>query len=115
MTETKIIFIISSGVEQKEKALTGLRMAINMKVKKRVADVRVLFFGPSEEMISKGDEMIDQMLKEASDAGIYKTACIFIAQNKKIEDGLISKDVKLEPAGEVLAKALQEGFVPITF
>jgi hypothetical protein len=33
MVETKIIFIISSGVEQKEKALSGLRIAINMKVK----------------------------------------------------------------------------------
>ena len=72
MTETKIIFIISSGLEQKEKALTGLRMAINMKQKNRVSDVRILFFGPSQEMIAKGDEMIDGMLKEATDAGIYK-------------------------------------------
>lgn len=115
MVDTKIIFIISSGAEQKEKALSGLRMAINMKVKNRVDDVRVLFFGPSQEMIAKGDAMIDQMLKEASDAGIYRSACTFIAENKKIEKQLRDKDIKLEPAGEVLAKALKEGYFPITF
>ena len=115
MTETKIIFIISSGLEQKEKALTGLRMAINMKQKNRVSDVRVLFFGPSQEMIAKGEEMIDAMLREATEAGIYKSACVFIADNKKISEPLKSRNINLEPAGEVLAKALQEGYVPITF
>ncbi len=115
MVETKVIFIISSGVEQKEKALSGLRMAINMKVKNRVDDVRILFFGPSEEMIAKGDAVIDQMIKEATEAGIYKTACVFIAENKKVDKALKDKEIKLEPAGEVLAKALKEGFFPITF
>lgn len=115
MAETKILFIISSGMEQKEKAVTGLRMAINMKQKNRVSDVRLLFFGPSEEMVAKGDEMLNSMLKEATDAGIYKTACVFIAENKKISASLKEKNINLEPAGEVLAKALQEGYVPITF
>ncbi len=115
MVETKVIFIISSGAEQKEKALSGLRMAINMKVKNRVDDVRILFFGPSEEMIAKTDATIDQMLKEATEAGVYKSACSFIAESKKVDKELKAKDVKLEPAGEVVAKALKEGYFPITF
>ncbi|MHB1440691.1 MAG: hypothetical protein ACYCSO_06605 [Cuniculiplasma sp.] len=115
MVETKIIFIISSGESEKEKALTGLRMAINMKQKNRVSDVRILFFGPSQEMIAKGGEPIDDMLKEATEAGVYKTACVFIAKSKNISDSLISKNINLEPAGEVLANALKEGYVPITF
>ena len=45
--------------------------------------------------------MIDGMLKEATDAGIYKTACVFIADNKKISEPLKSKNINLEPAGEV--------------
>ena len=78
-------------------------MAINMKKKGRASDVRILFFGPSEEMIAKGGEDVDGMLKEASDLGMYKTACVFIAQQHKIDQTLTAKGVKLEPAGEVLA------------
>jgi hypothetical protein len=115
MSEIKILFIISSGESEREKALSGLRMAINMKRAGSVSEVRILFFGPSQEMIASGDKVIDQMLKEASEAGIAKTACVFIAQDKKIETKLTERDIKLERAGEVLSKALEEGYVPITF
>ena len=36
------------------------------------------------------------MLKEATDAGIYKTACVFIADNKKISEPLKSKNRSIE-------------------
>ncbi len=113
--ELKMIFIISSGAEARGKALAGLRMAINMKKKGRASDVRLLFFGPSEEMIAKGGEDIDGMLKEAAEIGMYRTACVFIAQQHKIDQVLTEKGVKLEPAGEVLANAMKEDCVPITF
>ena len=113
--ELKMIFIISSGMEARGKALAGLRMAINMKKKGRASDVRLLFFGPSEEMIAKGGEDIDGMLKEAAELDMYRTACVFIAQQHKIDQTLTAKGVKLEPAGEVLAKAMKEDCVPITF
>ncbi|MGP6219924.1 hypothetical protein [Caldiplasma sukawensis] len=110
----KMLFIISSGEEAKEKALAGLTMAVRTAEAGR-ADVRILFFGPSEEMIAKGDETVNSLLKRATEINIYKTACTFIASNKKIEKELTDKKVLLEPAGQVVAKAISEGYVPLTF
>lgn len=111
----KMMFIISSGVEGREKAISGLRMAINIAKSGSAEEVRLMFFGPSQEMISKPDQVIDDLLKEAANIGLYKTACSMIAKNKNIEKELEGKGITLEPAGKVLIEAIKLGFVPITF
>lgn len=111
----KMMFIISSGNEAREKALSGLRMAINIARSGSAADVKVMFFGPSEEMISKQDQVIDGLLSEATSTGLYRTACSFIAKNKNIERELEGKGITLEPAGKVLVEAMSQGYIPITF
>jgi hypothetical protein len=111
----KMMFIISSGTEAKEKAISGLRMAINIAKSGSAEEVRVMFFGPSEEMISGRDQVIDDLLQDAASLGLYKTACSMIAKNKNIEKELAGKGITLEPAGKVLIEAMNLGFIPITF
>ena len=113
--ELKMIYIISSGEEARDKAMAGLMMAVNMKKKGRVSELRLLFFGPSEKLVAKGGTDIDSLLKDAMDAGIYRSACIAIAEKNNLSENLKNKGISLEPAGEVLAKAMNEGFIPITF
>ncbi len=111
----KMMFILTSGVDGKEKVISGLRMAINIAKSGSAQEVKIMFFGPSEDMISKPDPVLDGLLSDASSAGIYKTACVNIAENKGIKDTISKKGILLEPAGKVLVDAMSEGFIPITF
>ena len=90
-------------------------MAINIAKSGSAEEVRVMFFGPSEEMISGRDQVIDDLLQDAANLGLYKTACSMIAKNKNIEKELAGKGITLEPAGKVLIEAMNLGFIPITF
>ena len=53
---SKIMVIISTA--EKEKALTGIMYAVNSQKNKWVDDVKVVFFGPFENLICEDDDII---------------------------------------------------------
>ena len=74
-------------------------------------DVRFLIFGPAENFIAEHEDLIENIDK-AKEA-IKPKACVFIAQQNKLEDKF--KDhMELLPAGEYMSKAIEEGFSVIT-
>lgn len=101
------LFVISAD---SEKINTAVGFASRRKDKGD--DVRFLVFGPAEKFVAEHDDLIENIDKAKE--GIHPKACIFIAQQNKLEDKF--KDhMELVPAGEYLSKSLEEGYSVITF
>lgn len=111
----KLFIIISSGLEAKGKALAGMLFAKNVKIREYAEDVRVVFFGPSEQALAQGDPEFVQYYRDLSDAGVVSTACAKIAQDSGIKEELQTLGVGLEPVGSIITKHVAEGYEVITF
>ncbi|MCL4420118.1 MAG: hypothetical protein M1477_00290 [Candidatus Thermoplasmatota archaeon] len=110
----KLLVIISSGEEAREKAVTGLRFAVLSKKFKWMDEVEVVLFGPSEKLATK-DEEFKGLIKEGSDIGIVPIACSNIAQKDNITESLKHLGFSVDPIGPVITGFMNKGFVPMTF
>lgn len=111
----KLFIIISSGMEAKEKALTGMMFAKNAKLREFAEDVRLIFFGPSEKALAQGDPDFVKSYRDLSEAGVISTACIKIAEDNKIGPSLQSMGLELEPVASVITGYASKGYEVITF
>lgn len=112
---SKVLFMILSGEEAKEKANYGITMASRSLEAQRYDDLKVLFFGPSEEYITKLTGEPLEHLKKLIAAGAVDSACTAIAKKKAIEKPLIDLGLTLKPAGQQTAHYVNEGYQVITF
>lgn len=115
MPQNKALIIITSGEEDKEKAVIGMRVAINLKKNGLSNEVNVLFFGPSERLVAKGDKEVDELLIQLFDQKIIPTACKGIAIRDEINTKLLEKKLELDMASGYIARRLDSGFSVITF
>lgn len=111
----KLFIIISSGMEAKGKALTGMMFAKNAKIREYAEDVRVIFFGPSEQALGQGDPDFVKRYKELTEAGVTSSACVYIARENGMESQLTTIGLELEPIGSVITRHVAEGYEVITF
>ncbi|GGM78328.1 hypothetical protein GCM10007108_15600 [Thermogymnomonas acidicola] len=111
----KVLVIISSGMEGKEKAISGMNFAANTKKGGLFSDVKVIFFGPSEKAIASGDKEFEAGVKNLRDAGINVLACSRVAENNGIKDLLLQKSIPMEPVGPVIANYIKQGYAVMTF
>ena len=109
---TKVLVIVSS--KDVDKALTGLLWAVNALKWKWVEDVEIVFFGPIEEEIAKGNERLLKAIAAYVDFKGKPIACKLIAERGGYE-GEISKYVKVEYVGSRIADLIAQGYVPIVF
>lgn len=112
---TKVLFLISSGEEASEKAKYGIIMASRAVEAKRFEDLKVLFFGPSEEYITHLTGRGLEHFKKLTDAGAVDSACEFIAKEGGFDQQLVDLGLNLKPAGERLAHYVNSGYQVITF
>lgn len=112
---SKVLIIISSGEESKDKALTGMIFAKNAKRRNLFEDVRLMFFGPSENLIASGEKEIMSAYKDLVELNVVATGCIAIAQSKNIEASLKEVGLELEPVGPTIATLIGDGYVPMVF
>lgn len=110
----KILVIISSGEEAREKALTGLRFALVAKKNKLMDDIQIVFFGPSEKLVTDDDEF-KNMLREGKDLGIVPFACSGIANRDNLTEALKYLGFSVDPIGPVITDFMQKGYVPMSF
>ena len=54
---SKVVVIISTG--EKEKAFTGIMYAFNAQKNKWLDEVKVIFFGPFEDLVCKDEDVAD--------------------------------------------------------
>ena len=81
---SKVMVVISTA--EKDKALTAILYAKNAQKNKWLDDVRVIFFGPFENLVCEDDEVI----QAASELLDYKTpiACKFLSEKSGTSDKL---------------------------
>ena len=108
---SKILVIISTA--EKEKALTGIMYAVNAQKNGWVDEVRVVFFGPFENLVCEDEEVIDA----ASRLLEYETpiACKFLSDRDKISNKLEDLGYKVDYIGSMISAYIEEGYVPLVF
>lgn len=111
----KLLIIIASGVLEKDKALAGMMLARNLKARGIVEDVRVIFFGRSENPLAAGGPDLLEQYRLMDDAGMVSTACIAVADKNWVSSSLKSSGMMLEPVSVPIARYVSEGYQISTF
>lgn len=115
MLLAKVLFLIMSGEEAPQKAELGIIVAARSILAKRFDDVKVIFFGPSQQYILKlkgqAKESFEILLKNRA----IDSACVNIAQSTGIKPHLEALGIDLLPAGERIAYYVNQGYEVLTF
>ena len=103
--------IVSTAV--KEKALTGIMYAVNAQKNKWVDDLKVIFFGPFENLMCEDEEVA----QAASRLLEYETpiACKFLSDRDGISENLEKMGVSVDYVGALISGYIEEGYIPMVF
>ncbi len=108
----KLLAIISSGKEAKERALVGVLFATNSMKYKWADEVEIVFFGPSQDLLIEDESFRETVL---SSIGEYKPlVCRFVSEIKghpmeKLEFA------RVEYVGSIINRLINDGFIPLVF
>lgn len=107
----KVIVIISTA--EKDKALTGIMYAVNAQKYKWIEDLKVIFFGPFENLLCEDEEVA----AAASRLLDYETpiACKFLSDRDGISEKLEKIGVNVDYVGALISGYIAEGYVPMVF
>ncbi len=108
---SKVLVIISTA--EKNKALTGLMYALNAQKHKWVEELKVIFFGPFENLLTQ-----DAQVAEAVSGLLnYETpvACKFLSDRDGISAQLESMGMTVDYVGSLISAYIEEGYVPLVF
>jgi len=108
---SKIMVIISTA--EKAKALTGVMYAVNAQKNKWVDEVKVVFFGPFENLVAEDEEVI----AAASQLLEYETpiACKFLSDRDNVSPKLEELGYKVDYVGSMISAFIDEGYIPMVF
>lgn len=106
----KVVVIISTS--EVEKAKTGMMYAVNAVLNKWMEDVKLVIFGPAEELLLKNIEFKDFLI-QFQEAGGSPMACRFIAERDEIDKKLTALGVNVEYVGSIISGLIKEGYVPL--
>ena len=108
---SKVMIILST--EEKKKALTGIMYAVNAQKNKWVDDMKVIFFGPFENLMCEDEDVV----QAASQLLDYQTpiACKFLSDRDGISDKLEGLGVNVDYVGSLISGYLAEGYIPLVF
>jgi hypothetical protein len=108
---SKVMVIISTA--EKNKALTGIMYAVNSQKNKWVEDLKVIFFGPFENLLCEDEEVV----QAASGLLNYETpiACKFLSDRDGISEKLEKMGINVEYVGPLISGYIEEGYTPLVF
>lgn len=108
---SKVMVIISTA--EKDKALTGILYAKNAQKNKWIDNVRVIFFGPFENLVCEDQDVI----QAASELLEYQTpiACKFLSDKSGASDKLEQLGFNVEYVGALISDSIKAGYVPMVF
>ncbi len=108
---SKLLVIIATG--EKAKALTGLMYAKNAILRKWMDDVKVIYFGPSEQLMYSDSDVANAVIEIA---GMGETfACKAISDREGISEKIDGMGVKVEYVGTVISDYIKDGYVPMVW
>lgn len=107
----KLLVIISSG--DREKVLTALMYAKNNIKYGWMPDVRVMFFGPSEQLLANDSDVKNS----ATELANYGTplACKFLSDRDGISSHIESLGIEVDYVGSMIAELIRDGYVPMVW
>lgn len=109
--ESKLLIIIATG--DREKALAGLMYTRNALKNKWLDNVKVVFFGPSEKLMTSDDE-IAWFVKDITErSGCF--ACKAISDKEELSEKLEEAGVRVKYVGTVVSNAVKEGYLPMVW
>ena len=108
---SKVMVIISTA--EKNKALTGIMYAVNAQKNKWVADLKVIFFGPFENLLCKDEEVV----QAASQLLDYETpiACKFLSDRDGLSEKIEKMGINVDYVGSLISGYIEEGYTPLVF
>ena len=110
MADKLLVVIVSDDV----KASIGLRMAARMVERGTLADVRVLFFGPSERLLADPPtELRDSLAVVRRKAA--PLACRAVADQLGVTRRLEEAGTEMVPAGQEVERRMLDGYEIMTF
>ncbi|TRO60387.1 hypothetical protein E2P71_00830 [Candidatus Bathyarchaeota archaeon] len=108
---SKLLVIIATG--DKAKALTGLMYAKNAIKREWLDDVKVVYFGPSEQLIYSDTEVANAAIELAGMGESY--ACKAISDREGISEKIDGMGVRVEYVGSIISEYIQQGYVPMVW
>lgn len=111
MSNNQVLVIIASG--EREKALTAMTYAWNTKKQGWLDDVKVMFFGPSENLLLEDEEVAREAGKLAEI--MEPIACKFLADRDSLTEGIEKMGMKLEYVGSEIAELIKKGYTPMVW
>jgi len=106
----KIVVIISTA--EAEKARTGMMYAVNAVLQNWMSDVKLIFFGPAQELLLEDVVMKDFLLQFQQAEG-KAVSCKFIADRDETDKDTTALGVKVEYVGSMISDLIKEGYVPL--
>ncbi|MGY5855498.1 MAG: hypothetical protein RTS72_02790 [Candidatus Thorarchaeota archaeon] len=111
MMSSKLLVIIASG--DREKALTGLMYAKNTIKYGWIENVKVMFFGPSENLLVSDSDVTNSA---AELAGLGSPiACKFLSDRDGISDRIEGMGITVDYVGSMIADLLNDGYTPMVW
>ncbi len=103
--------IISSG--NREKVLTALMYAKNNIKYGWIPDVRVMFFGPAENLLVSDSDVKTSAIELAN----YGTplACKFLSDRDGISNHIEALGIEVDYVGAMIADLIRDGYVPMVW
>ena len=108
----KIIVIISTG--EAAKARAGAMYAVNALKHAWMEEVKLIFFGPAEELLLKDDEL-QNLLHDYQAENETALACKFVAKTENLEEDISSLGVDVRYVGEIISNLIKEGYIPLVW
>lgn len=103
--------IFASG--DKAKALTGLMYARNAIKRGWMDEVKVVYFGPSEQLMEQDDEVADAAIEIAGMSESF--ACKAISDRDGISEKINEMGVKVEYVGSIISEYIKQGYIPMVW
>jgi hypothetical protein len=107
----KLLIIISTA--EKEKVMTGLMYAKNAISRKWIDDVKVVYFGPVERLMTEDPEVANAALEVATLGESF--ACKAISDKQTISDKIAVMGIKVEYVGSIISNYIKDGYVPMVW
>jgi len=107
----KLLVIIASG--DREKVLTALMYAKNTIKYGWMPDVRVIFFGPAENLLASDTDV----KVSATELANYGTplACKFLSDRDGISEHIEAIGVEVDYVGAIIADMIGDGYIPMVW
>lgn len=107
----KLLVIIAT--ENKPKALTALMYAGAAIRNEWLEDVKVIYFGPIEQLMTTDEELANAAIELAAKLETY--ACKAISDRESISEKMDEMGIKVEYVGSIISDFIKQGYTPMVW